>query len=442
MHLAGGDADLAAHAELAAIGELRRGIMQEDGRIDLAEETLDDFGVFGDHRLGVMRGIAVDMRDGSGYAIDQRHRDHRVEIFGAPILFRRRLEARQQRQHIGRGADFAAGFLQRFDKRLQMRGRDGAVDQQGFGRAADAGTAHLGVDDNLQRHVEITRGIDIDMAETFEMGKDRHARFRLDAADEALAAARHDDVDGAVQARQHGADGGAVGGRHKLDRIFRQAGLAQAALQAGMDRPRRLRRIGTAAQDDGIAGLEAQRAGIGGHVRPAFIDDADDAERRAHPLDMQPVRPVPFGNHVADRILESGDGADALGHVGDALFGKRQPVDEGGQHVAAFGRLEIGRIGGEDLGGGGEDGIGHRIQRPVLGVSARHGQWSARGLGTGADVLHQRVDPASLRYRIKHGLRPSPLEPSESWSPCRRDAPWRRGRHNREWPRSHPTCAR
>ena len=36
MHAAGRDADLGAHAELAAIGELRRGIVEHDGAVDLA----------------------------------------------------------------------------------------------------------------------------------------------------------------------------------------------------------------------------------------------------------------------------------------------------------------------------------------------------------------------------------------------------------------------
>jgi hypothetical protein len=35
---AGGDADLGAEAELAAIGELRRGVVQHDRRVDLVEE--------------------------------------------------------------------------------------------------------------------------------------------------------------------------------------------------------------------------------------------------------------------------------------------------------------------------------------------------------------------------------------------------------------------
>ena len=64
-----------------------------------------------------------------------------------------------------------------------------------------------------------------------------------------------------------------------------------------------------AAQDHGIAGLQAQRAGIGGHIGAAFEDHADDAERHAHALDgegspiaIERVR-VPIG--VVGVIFES-----------------------------------------------------------------------------------------------------------------------------------------
>ena len=40
MKAVGGDADLRAHAELAAIGELRRGVVQHDGAVDALEESL------------------------------------------------------------------------------------------------------------------------------------------------------------------------------------------------------------------------------------------------------------------------------------------------------------------------------------------------------------------------------------------------------------------
>ena len=41
VELAGRDADLAAEAELAAIGELGRGVVEEDRGVDLVEEARD-----------------------------------------------------------------------------------------------------------------------------------------------------------------------------------------------------------------------------------------------------------------------------------------------------------------------------------------------------------------------------------------------------------------
>ena len=38
MKFAGGDADFRAETEFAAVGELRRGVMQHDRRIDLVEK--------------------------------------------------------------------------------------------------------------------------------------------------------------------------------------------------------------------------------------------------------------------------------------------------------------------------------------------------------------------------------------------------------------------
>ena len=155
--------------------------------------------------------------------------------------------------------------------------------------------------------------MDVDVADALEVGEDRHARLVLDAVDQALAAARHDHVDRAVEAGQHRADRGAVAGRHELDRR-RPAGrrLGQALDQAAVDRAGRAERVGAAAQDRGVAGLEAERAGVGGDVRAALVDDADDAERRAHALDVEAVRAVPGGDDRADRIGQGGDLLDAL----------------------------------------------------------------------------------------------------------------------------------
>ena len=61
--------------------------------------------------------------------------------------------------------------------------------------------------------------VDIDVVDAFEMGEDRHARLVLDARDQALAAARHDDVDRSGEPGEHQADGSAVARRHDLDRF-------------------------------------------------------------------------------------------------------------------------------------------------------------------------------------------------------------------------------
>src|ERR1700682_6542854 len=50
VQAAGGDADLAAEAEFAAVGELSRGVVEHNGRIDLLEKSLRYPFVVGDDR--------------------------------------------------------------------------------------------------------------------------------------------------------------------------------------------------------------------------------------------------------------------------------------------------------------------------------------------------------------------------------------------------------
>ena len=54
MHLAGGDPDLGAHAKLAAIGKLGRGIAHQDRRIQPLEKTIGGAVILGDDAIGVV----------------------------------------------------------------------------------------------------------------------------------------------------------------------------------------------------------------------------------------------------------------------------------------------------------------------------------------------------------------------------------------------------
>ena len=261
----------------------------------------------------------------------------------------------------------AAHLAACFEQRLYQRGQDirrgRRIDEQRFRRPAHAGAAHLGVEHDAHRHVEIGVTVDVGVAEALEVREHRHARLLLHALDQALAATRHDDIDGAVEAAKHVADGGAVGCRHELDRRLGQAGALEAGDERRMDRQRRVEAFRSGAQDRRVAGLHRQRAGVGGHVGPAFVDDADDAERHAHALKAQAVRPRPFGQHRAHRIGQRGNLLDALGGRCDARLVEQQTIDERG-------RPSGGARGFHVLGIGGEDGrcrptqrIGSRTQR-------------------------------------------------------------------------------
>ena len=183
-----------------------------------------------------------------------------------------------------------------------------------------------------------------------------------------------------------------------------------------MDGARGMEAVGAAAQDRGVAGLQAQRAGVGRHVRPALVDDADDAERRAHALDVQAVGAIPLGDDVADRIGQFGDGADAVRHVAMRLVRQRQAVDEGGGDARPAGVVKIERIGGEDLVACGRDGVGHGDERGMLALGRCDGERPAGGLRLAADLGHERLR-RHLPHVVKHGLHP--CRPSAS----RRRAP-------------------
>ena len=82
---------------------------------------------------------------------------------------------------------------------------------------------------------------------------------------------------------------------------------------------------------------------------PALEDHPDHPERRAHPADVQAGRPVPFREHLPDRIGLRGDGAQAVDHAArpaprSAAAGRAsralRPLARRARHV--------GGVGGED----------------------------------------------------------------------------------------------
>ncbi len=161
--------------------------------------------------------------------------------------------------------------------------------------------------------------------------------------------------------------------------------------------------LGAAAQDRGVAALDAQGGGVDRHVGAALVDDADDTQRHAHAPDLDAGRPRP---HVVD-------GADRIGQPDD-LLDARRPWPRPPRPTAPAGR-----------------GPPHRGRR--RGRARRRGHW-----------------PAGCRRAGRAGRRPAPAGSGpcpptrRAPSPRQRPAPpgrWRAHRRRRRArPASRPRC--
>src|SRR5208282_391029 len=110
MKFIGTDADFRAHSEFAAVGELCGGVMQHDRAVDPVEEAFGGCGIGGHDRIRVARAVMLDVRDCRVDAVDDAYGNDGVEIFGVPILFGRRLDARIGLPRRLVAADFTAGI--------------------------------------------------------------------------------------------------------------------------------------------------------------------------------------------------------------------------------------------------------------------------------------------------------------------------------------------
>ena len=313
-----------------------------------------------------MRAEAVDVLDRPRHPVDDPHREDGVEVFGAPIRLRRRDRRGLDRQGFRVAAQFAAGGAQVGEDRRQDRGGDRTVDQQGLGRAADRHPPHLGVEHDGARLRGVGGAVDIGVAQPFEMGDDRDAALALHPLDQRRPAARHDDVDDPAHL-QHQAHRLAVAGRHQLDRVFREPRRMQPLAQRGDQRARRMKAFRAAAQDRRVARFDGEPTGVGGDVRAALVDDADDPERHADARDVEPVGPGPLGEHPANRIGQRGNVLEPARHRFQPLRIEGEAVDEGGADPGVRRLCNVLGVGGEDFAGALADRSGRRPKRPHLG---------------------------------------------------------------------------
>ncbi len=235
------------------------------------------------------------------------------------------------------------------------------------------------------------------------MTDDGNARFLLHSFHQTATAARHDDVDELGHARQHVTHRRAIGRRHDLNRCFGQAGGAQTGGQTFVNGFDRAIALAAAAKDHRVARLQTKRTGIGRDVGTALTNDADDAERHPHALDLQTVRPGPAGNDAADGIRQSDDVLDASRHGLDALLVQYQAVEQRRGNAALFGLLDIGSIGGQQVSATLANRGGRSFQCGVLGFGRCLSQGFGGALGGAAEGLHRFGNRGGVAFDLQDG---------------------------------------
>ena len=167
------------------------------------------------------------------------------------------------------------------------------------------------------------------MADAVQVRDHGHTAFQLDPGDQTFAATRDDDVDPSVGA-QHRAHGGAIGRRHQLQRIARQAGCRQPIREAPAQHGGGLEAFRSAPQNGRVSSLHANRPGIDRHIRPTFINDADDAQGNTHSLEPETVGLLPLRQDRADRVGLRRNGIDPSGDRRDPIRVERQAIEHRG----------------------------------------------------------------------------------------------------------------
>ena len=119
-----------------------------------------------------------------------------------------------------------------------------------------------------------------------------------------------------------------------------------------------VQRFLAAAQDDGIAALDAQAGRIDRDVGPRLVDEEDDAERHADLVNLQAVGPHVAVEDAADRIGQRGDFAKSGCRGADTVRRQAEAIDAGGGKPRLGGGVNVSGVGRQDLVGAFLEGVG------------------------------------------------------------------------------------
>ena len=271
--------------------------------------------------------------------------------------------------------------------------------EQGFEPVADGHLAHLRFVHDRDRHVDVGAVVDEDVTHAGVVGDHRDRRLGHHLADETGSTTGDHEVDRVVQLKHH-VDRRAIGRGQDRDRVLRNAFVASRRAQLGPQRLVRMERLAPAAQDHGVARLEAERRRVDRHVRSRFVDHRDHAERDRHLSDAQTVGAHAVVRDPADRIGQRDHVVQALDHVRPFSVRDPEPVSHRVGHALLGGLGDVLRVRLHDLWASGVEPLSHAGEPGVLALGGQLAHQRARGRGARgevADLLGQCV------VRLGHG---------------------------------------
>ena len=188
-------------------------------------------------------------------------------------------------------------------------------------------------------------------------------------------------------------------GLERHDGVLGQAGGLEAVAHAAQQRGVGGARARRAAQQAGVAALEAQARDVDRHVRARLVDDQEHAERHAHLLHVEAVGQPPARDDLAHGIVQRGHGAHRLAEREHALAVERQPVEQRARLTGGARGGEILGVGLDDRGRVALDRERDLLERRILGAAAERRQRARGGAGAGARRVSRHCHRAEPGYR-------------------------------------------
>ena len=235
MNLIGADANFCAQAKFESVIKASTRIDHHRRRIDFGNKPLCGGLIAGHNGIRMVRAIPVNPLNRLIQTVHNTYRKLQIKILSPIVIFGCDQCPGNPTSRSFTAANFDPLLFQHPLSLRQERVRDRGMYEQRFGGVANPRPLTFAVLKNPQRHVLISRLIDIDMADPVKMFNDGHASFASDSFDQGLSAARNCHINLSVKLQQLANDL-AFRRFHQLNRVFRQTSLHQRISQHAMQR--------------------------------------------------------------------------------------------------------------------------------------------------------------------------------------------------------------